>query len=71
MSHVEMFSYDFLSGDYTCLDSPVFVLFSYDKRDALTHQAQVQYVDPDKDMIIGGADESVEIEWQQKEPKKS
>ena len=70
MSHVEMFSYDFLSGDYTCLDSPVFVLFSYDKRDALTHQAQVQYVDPDKDMIIGGADESVEIEWQQKEPKK-
>ena len=71
MSHVEMFSYDFLSGDYTCKDAPVFVLFSYDKRDALTHQAQVRYVEPDKDMIIGGADEAAVIEWQQKEPKKS
>ena len=71
MSHVEMFSYDFLGGDYTCKDEPVFVLFSYDKRDALTHQAQVQYVEPDKDMIIGGADEAAVIEWQQKEPKKS
>ena len=71
MSHVEMFNYDFLGGDYTCKDEPVFVLFSYDKRDALTHQVQVQYVEPDKDMIIGGADEAVVLEWQQKEPKKS
>lgn len=67
MSHIEMFSYDFLGGDYTCLDEPVFALFSYDKRDPLTHQAQVEYVNPTADMIIGGADESVVLEWQQKE----
>lgn len=59
MSHVEMFSYDFLGGNYTCLEEPVFVLFSYDERDPLTHQAKVQYVEPDKDMIIGGADGEV------------
>lgn len=70
MSHVEMFSYDFLSGDYTRLDEPVFVLFSYDKRDPLTHQAAVQCVNPKEDMIIGGAEEPAVIEWQQKEPKK-
>ena len=55
---MEMFSYDFLGGDYKKLDEPVFVLFSYDKRDPLTHQAMVEYVDPSKDMIIGGAEES-------------
>ena len=71
MSHVEMFSYDFLGEDYTCLEEPVFVLFSYDKRDPLTHQAAVKYVDPAKDMIIGGSDEEVRIEWQPKEQKKS
>ena len=70
LSHIEMFSFDFLHGDYSYREEPVFVLFSYDKRDPLTHQAQVQYVEPDKDMIIGGADESAVIEWQQKEPKK-
>ena len=70
MSHVEMFSYDFLSGDYTCLDEPVFVLFAYDKRDPLTHQAQVHYVNPKEDMIIGGAEDSAVLEWQPKEPKK-
>ncbi len=70
LSHVEMFSYDFLGGNYDYLDEPVFVLFSYDKRDPLTHQAYVQYVKPDEDMIIGGADETAVIEWQQKEPKK-
>ena len=70
MSHVEMFSYDFLRGDYTCLDEPVFVLFSYDKRDALTHQAYVEYVEPKNDMIIGGSDGEVRIEWQPKEQKK-
>ena len=67
MSHVEMFSYDFLGGDYTYNDDPLFVLFSYDKRDPLTHQAQVQYVDPLKDIIIGGADKPSVIEWQRKE----
>ena len=67
MSHVEMFSYDFLSGNYSYLDEPVFVLFSYDKRDPLTHQAKVQYVNPNEDMIIGGADEPAVVKWQQKE----
>lgn len=71
MSHVEMFSYDFLNGNGAHLDEPVFVLFSYDKRDPLTHQAHVEYVNPYEDMIIGGADESAVVEWQQKEPKKS
>ena len=71
MSHLEMFSYDFLNENYTCLDEPVFVLFSYDKRDPLTHQAQVQCVDPNKEVIIGGADEKVVVEWQQNEQKKS
>lgn len=70
MSHVEMFSYDFIGGDYTEQMEPVYVLFSYDKRDPLTHQAQVQYVDPNRDIIIGGADEKVVMEWQQNEPKK-
>ena len=54
MSHVEMFSYDFLGGKYAYLDEPVFVLFSYDERNPLTHQASVRYVRPDEDMIIGG-----------------
>lgn len=71
MSHVEMFSYDFLHGNGARLEEPVFVLFSYDKRDPLTHQAHVEYVNPDEDMIIGGADETAVVEWQQKEPKKS
>ncbi|MBQ8518912.1 MAG: B12-binding domain-containing radical SAM protein [Agathobacter sp.] len=71
LSHIEMFTYDFLGGNYTCLDEPVFVLFSYEQRDPLTHQAQVQYVYPEEDMIIGGADEKVVIEWQPKEQKKS
>lgn len=70
MSHLEMFSYDFIGGNYTELVEPVFVLFSYDKRDPLTHQAKVCYVNPDEDMIIGGADEPVVIEWQRKEQKK-
>lgn len=70
MSHVEMFSYDFLGGNYTCLEEPVFVLFSYDERDPLTHQAKVHYVEPDKDMIIGGADGEVKLEWQPNEQKR-
>jgi radical SAM superfamily enzyme YgiQ (UPF0313 family) len=71
LSHIEMFSYDFLGGNYAVLDEPVFVLFSYDKRDPLTHQAKAEYVYPEKDIIIGGADEAVEIIWQRNEPKKS
>ena len=67
MSHIEMFSYDFLGGNYAYLDEPVFALFSYDKRDPLTHQAQVEYVNPNEDMIIGGADEPAVIKWQPKE----
>ena len=71
MSHIEMFSYDFLGGNYTRLEEPVFALFSYEKRDPLTHQAFVEYVDPEKDRIIGGGDEPAVIEWQPKEQKKS
>ena len=71
LSHIEMFSYDFLGRNYAVLDEPVFVLFSYDKRDPLTHQAKAEYVYPEKDIIIGGADEAVEIIWQRNEPKKS
>ncbi|MBR3811926.1 MAG: B12-binding domain-containing radical SAM protein [Agathobacter sp.] len=56
LSHVEMFLYDFLGGDYTRLKEPVYVLFSYDKRDPLTHQAKAEYVNPGKDILIGGAD---------------
>ena len=71
MSHVEMFMFDFLGEDYRCLDEPVFVLFSYDKRDALTHQAKVEYVNPSEDMIIGSSDGEGKLEWQPKEQKKS
>lgn len=67
MSHIEMFSYDFLSGNYVCQDEPVFALFSYERRDPLTNQAYVEYVNPGKDMIIGGADEPAVIEWRSKE----
>ena len=71
LSHIEMFSYDFLGENYVALDEPVYVLFSYDKRDPLTHQAKAEYVYPEKDIIIGGADESVNVVWQQSEQKKS
>ena len=53
LSHIEPFSYDFL-GDLSVfpsrLEEQVWVLYAYDKRDVLSHQAQVQYVDPKKDM---------------------
>ena len=71
LSHIEMFSYDFLGENYVALDEPMYVLFSYDKRDPLTHQAKAEYVYPEKDIIIGGADESVNVVWQQSEQKKS
>ena len=44
LSHIEEFSYDFLGEDYSKRKEPLLVLFSYEKRDALTHQAQVEYV---------------------------
>ncbi len=53
MSHVEPFHYDFL-GDLSKF--PVYegasywVLFSYDRRDPLNHQAHVEYVDPKKEL---------------------
>lgn len=71
MSHLEAFSYDFINGDKVYHDEPFFVLFSYDQRDPLTHQAKVEYVNPHEDVIIGGAEEKGVIEWQPKEPKKS
>ena len=53
MSHVEPFNYDFL-GDFSQFpeyQSKVFwVLYSYDRRDPLNHQAYVEYVYPDTDM---------------------
>lgn len=53
MSHVEAFDYDFL-GDLSVfpekLQEKKWVLYSYDKRDPLTHQAKVEYVYPQQDM---------------------
>lgn len=53
LSHVEPFHYDFLR-DFSefpkCLDEKKWVLFSYENRDPLTHQAYVEYVCPEKDM---------------------
>lgn len=50
MSHLEAFSYDFLGGEYTYKEEPVYVLFSYDKRDPLTNQAKVECVNPSEDI---------------------
>ncbi len=44
LSHVEPFHFDFLNGDYAYRKEPLWVLFSYDKRDILSHQAHVEYV---------------------------
>ena len=46
LSHIEEFSYDFLGEDYEYQKEPLLVLFSYDQRDPLTHQAYVEYVAP-------------------------
>ncbi len=54
MSHVEPFNYDFLEEIYEFpiyREIPVWVLFSYDKRDVLTHQASARYVKPEEDII--------------------
>ena len=50
MSHLEKFSYDFLGENYARCIEPIWVLFSYDKRDALSHQAKVEYVRPEEDI---------------------
>ncbi len=53
LSHVEPFHYDFLTkieGSLEYRSTPIWVLYSYDKRDPLNHQAQVCYITPDDDM---------------------
>jgi hypothetical protein len=53
MSHIEPFSYDFLEEFHTFpveKTEKVWVLYSYDKRDVLSHQAKVEYVNPEIDM---------------------
>lgn len=71
MSHVEPFSYDFLE-DFKVFpvaqSQPLWVLYSYDKRDVLSHQAIVEYVNPELDMYKDGNEVK---SWQQKEQKKS
>lgn len=44
LSHIEEFFFDFLGEDYSYRKEPLLVLFSYEKRDPLTHQAYVEYV---------------------------
>ena len=53
MSHVEPFSYDFLEKFHrfpVAKTDRLWVLYSYDKRDVLSHQAKVEYVNPAIDM---------------------
>ena len=48
MSHVEPFHYDFLAeiNEFPKYkETPFWVLYSYDKRDVLSNQAHVEYVD--------------------------
>ena len=56
MSHIEPFDYDFL-GDLrqfpTKMDKTFWVLYSYDQRDPLNHQAKAEYVYPEIDMLEG------------------
>lgn len=62
MSHVEAFEYDFLGNlkQFPKKSKKAFwVLFSYDQRDPLNHQAKAEYVYPEEDI------------WQQNEQKKS
>ena len=55
LSHVEPFHYDFMNQNYAYREEPVWALFSYDQRDVLSHQAKVEYVEPEEGL------------WQQKE----
>ncbi|MBQ2283818.1 MAG: B12-binding domain-containing radical SAM protein [Agathobacter sp.] len=64
MSHVEPFHYHFPEKDQWSIDTlpkrqekPLWVLFHYDRRDPLDHQAEIEYVQ--------------EETWQQSEQKKS
>lgn len=54
MSHIEAFDYDFL-GDLQQfpkkMDKPIWVLYSYDQRDPLNHQAKAEYVFPEIEMM--------------------
>ena len=68
MSHLEQFSYDFLSEDCAYSDEAIFALFSYDKRDPLTHQAYVEYVDINTAEVVNPSNfETVVITCQRKE----
>lgn len=68
MSHLEQFSYDFLSEDCAYSDEAIFALFSYDKRDPLTHQAYVEYVDIKTAEVVNPSNfETVVITCQRKE----
>ena len=54
LSHVEPFNYDFLGdlSQFPEYQNEVFwVLYSYDRRDPLNHQAHVEYVHPENDML--------------------
>ena len=56
MSHIEPFDYDFLGNLQEFprkADKAFWVLYSYDKRDPLNHQAQAEYVYPEVDMTEG------------------
>lgn len=53
MSHIEPFSFDFIGMKKELpveKSESLWVLFSYDKRDVLSHQAKVEYVNPAEDM---------------------
>ncbi|MBQ6843409.1 MAG: B12-binding domain-containing radical SAM protein [Agathobacter sp.] len=55
MSHIEPFAYDFLEEFHTFpveKSEKLWVLYSYNKRDVLSHQAKVEYVNPVKDMPL-------------------
>ncbi len=53
LSHVEPFHFDFLAMDKKVppyMVEPVWIHFSYDRRDPLTHQAHVEQVNPKEDL---------------------
>lgn len=67
MSHLECFTFDFLGEEVTYKEHGVWVVFSYDRRDPLTNQAYVEYVDPTEDIPLIVKCEKGEIIWQPKE----
>lgn len=55
MSHVEPYHYDFLThftGVPEYKEKVVWMLYSYEHRDPLSHQAKVTYISPETDMIV-------------------